>query len=417
MIKIYIKSLAAPCILALLLNGAGYAQSSIAGERWVGTWAASQQIPEPQNILPADAQRDITIRQVFHVSIGGAVLRVHLSNAFGKEPLHFTSVHISLPVAADSSAIDPRSDKALSFSGSSDVIVPAGADYISDPIQYPIASLSNLAITVHLDALPDGQTGHPGSRATSYYTYGDQVTSANLKDAKPIDHWYQISGMDVLSPANGASVIAFGDSITDGHAATINGNDRWTDVLAQRLQQSPGTKNIGVLNQGIGGNHLLIDGLGPNALARFDRDVLAQAGVHWVILLEGVNDLGGLTRNGEVSAAEHDALVQRILAAYQQIVVRAHAAGIRVIGATITPYTGSDYYHPGPASEADRETINQWIRTPGRFDDVVDFDKAVRDPSHPDRMLPAYDSGDHLHPSPAGYHAMGNAVPLSLFTR
>ena len=417
MIKIYIKSLAAHCILALLLNGAGYAQSSIAGEHWVGTWAASQQIPEPQNILPADAQRDITIRQVFHVSIGGAVLRVHLSNAFGKEPLHFTSVHISLPVAADSSAIDPRSDKALSFSGSSDVIVPAGADYISDPIQYPIASLSNLAITVHLDALPDGQTGHPGSRATSYYTYGDQVTSANLKDAKPIDHWYQISGMDVLSPANGASVIAFGDSITDGHAATINGNDRWTDVLAQRLQQSPGTKNIGVLNQGIGGNHLLIDGLGPNALARFDRDVLAQAGVHWVILLEGVNDLGGLTRNGEVSAAEHDALVQRILAAYQQIVVRAHAAGIRVIGATITPYTGSDYYHPGPSSEADRETINQWIRTPGRFDDIVDFDKAVRDPSHPDRMLPAYDSGDHLHPSPAGYHAMGDAVPLLLFTR
>lgn len=417
MIKIYIKSLATPCILALLLNGTGYAQSTMAGERWVGTWAASQQIPEPQNILPADAQRDITIRQVFHVSIGGAVLRVHLSNAFGKEPLHFTSVHISQPVAADSSTIDPRSDKALSFSGSSDVIVPPGADYTSDPIQYPIASLSNLAITFHLDALPDGQTGHPGSRATSYYTYGDQVTSANLKNARPIDHWYQISGMDVLSPANGASVVAFGDSITDGHAATTNGNDRWTDVLAQRLQQSSGTKNIGVLNQGIGGNHLLIDGLGPNALARFDRDVLAQAGVHWVILLEGVNDLGGLTRNGEVSAAEHDALVQRILAAYQQIIVRAHAAGIRVIGATITPYTGSDYYHPGPASEADRETINQWIRAPGHFDDIVDFDKAVRDPSHPDQMLPADDSGDHLHPSPTGYHAMGEAVPLSLFTR
>jgi lysophospholipase L1-like esterase len=417
MIKIYIRSLATFCILALLLNGASYAQSSMAGEHWVGTFAASQQIPEPQNILPADAQRDITIRQIFHVSIGGAVLRVHLSNAFGKEPLHFTSVHIALPVAADSSAIDSQSDKALSFSGSSAVIVPAGADYISDPIQYPIASLSNLAITVHLDALPDGQTGHPGSRATSYYTYGDQVTSANLKDAKPIDHWYQISGMDVLSPANGASVVAFGDSITDGHAATINGNDRWTDVFSQRLQQSPGTKNIGILNQGIGGNHLLIDGLGPNALARFDRDVLAQAGVHWVILLEGVNDLGGLTRNGEVSAAEHDALVQRILAAYQQMIVRAHTAGIRVIGATITPYTGSDYYHPGPASETDRETINQWIRTPGRFDDIVDFDKAIRDPSHPDRMLPAYDSGDQLHPSPAGYHAMGNAVPLSLFTR
>jgi len=417
MTKIYIKSLLAPCVLALLLNGVDYAQSTKDGGHWVGTWAASQQIPEPQNILPADAQRDITVRQIFHVSVGGAALRVHLSNAFGKEPLHFTSVHIALPVAADSSAIDPRSDKALSFAGNSDVIVPAGADYVSDSIQFPIAPFTNLAITFHLDVLPNGQTGHPGSRATSYYAYGDQVAAASLTDAVPIEHWYQISGVDVLSPANGASVVAFGDSITDGHASTTNGNDRWTNVLAERLQGAPRTRDISVLNQGIGGNHLLTDGLGPNALARFDRDVLAQANVHWVILLEGVNDLGGLTRNGEVSASEHDALVQRILAAYQQMIVRAHAAGIRVIGATITPYMGSDYYHPGPASEADRETINQWIRTPGHFDDVIDFDKAVRDPSHPDRLLPAYDSGDHLHPSPAGYHAMGDAVPLSLFTR
>jgi lysophospholipase L1-like esterase len=417
MTKIYIKSLLTFCLLTLFLDWTGYAQSTTGGEHWVGTWAASQQIPEPQNTLPADAQRDITIRQIFHLSIGGNVLRVHLSNAFGKEPLHFTSVHISLPVAADSSAIDPRSDKALSFSGNSDVTVPAGADYISEPIQYPVTPLSNLTITFHLDAPPNGQTGHPGSRATSYYTYGDQVTAASLKDSVPIEHWYQVSGIDVLAPANGASVVALGDSITDGHAATTNGNNRWTDILAERLQGSPRARNIGVLNQGIGGNHLLTDGLGPNALARFDRDVLAQAGVHWVILLEGVNDLGGLTRNGEVSAAEHDLLVHRILAAYQQIIVRAHMAGIRVIGATITPYMGSDYYHPGPASEADRETINQWIRTPGHFDDVIDFDKIVRDPSHPDQMLPAYDSGDHLHPSPAGYHAMGDAVPLSLFSR
>jgi lysophospholipase L1-like esterase len=415
--KIYVKLLFTLCFLTLFLDRGGYAQSPMDGGRWVGTWAASQQIPEPQNVLPANAQRDLTVRQIFHVSIGGAVLRVHLSNAFGKEPLYFTSVHIALPVASNFSAIDPRSDKALRFSGSSDVIVPAGADYLSDPIPYPIAPFTNLAITFHLNALPGAQTGHPGSRATSYYAHGDQVTAASLTDAVPIEHWYQISGIDVLSPANGASVVALGDSITDGHASTINGNDRWTDILTQRLQQSPGMKNIGVLNQGIGGNHLLLDGLGPNALARFDRDVLAQAGVRWVILLEGVNDLGGLTRNGEVPAAEHDALVHRILAGYQQIIVRAHATGLRVIGATITPYTGSDYYHPGPASEADRETINQWIRTPGHFDDVVDFDKAVRDPSHPDHLLPADDSGDHLHPSPAGYHAMGDAVSLSLFTR
>ena len=175
--------------------------------------------------------------------------------------------------------------------------------------------------------------------------------------------------------------------------------------------------SIGVLNQGIGGNHLLTDGLGPNVLARVDRDVLAQTGVRWVIVFEGVNDLGGLTRTGEVPAADHSALVARILTAYQQIIVRAHSHGIRVIGATVTPYTGSDYYHPGPASENDRQAINAWIRTPGHFDEVFDFDKTVRDPSQPDRLLPGYDCGDHLHPGPAGYKAIGDSIPLSLFAK
>ena len=230
-----------------------------------------------------------------------------------------------------------------------------------------------------------------------------------------MDHWYFVAGVDVLSGSAMGSVVALGDSITDGHASTTNGNDRWPDVLARRLQQSGGTRNLGVLNQGIGGNHLLIDGLGPNALARFDRDVLAQPGVRYLIVLEGVNDLGGLTRTGEVSAAEHSALVRRILAAYQQIVVRAHTHGIKVIGATILPYTGSDYYHPGPNSEADRVAVNQWIRARGHFDAVIDFDQATRDPAHPERLLPAYDSGDHLHPSPRGYATMGDSIPLSLF--
>jgi lysophospholipase L1-like esterase len=266
-----------------------------------------------------------------------------------------------------------------------------------------------------LDTPPAQETGHPGSRATSYYVHGDFVAAPNLTDPKHVDHWYQLSGVDVLAAPGAGSVVALGDSITDGHGATTNGNDRWTDVLAARLQATPATQGIGVSNQGIGGNHLLIDGLGPNALARFDRDVLATGGVRWVIVFEGVNDLGGVARNGEVTQAEHAALVERVLAAYQQIIVRAHTHGLKVIGATITPYVGSDYYHPGPLSEADRQAVNQWIRAAGHFDAVVDFDKVVGDPQHPDRLLPAYDCGDHLHPSPAGYKAIGEAVPLILF--
>lgn len=345
------------------------------------------------------------------------MLRVHLSNAFGTEPLHFTSVHIARALAASLETIDPASDRALTFFGNSDVTVPAGAEYVSNPFDYPVAALSNLAVTFHLDAGPAVETGHPGSRETSFYVHGDLVASADLPGAKTVEHWYQISGIDVAAPPDGASVVVLGDSITDGHASTVNGNDRWTNVLAERLQATAATRNIGVLNEGIGGNNLLVDGLGPNALARFDRDVLAQAGVRWLIVFEGVNDLGGLTRAGEVSPAEHALLVHRILGAYEQIVTRAHAKGLRVIGATITPYAGSDYYHPGPRNEADRQEINAWIRAAGHFDAVLDFDSVVRDPRQPDRLLPAYDCGDHLHPSPAGYRAMGEAVPLSLFAR
>jgi lysophospholipase L1-like esterase len=384
---------------------------------WVGSWAASQQIPEPQNALAPQDMTDVTIRQIVHLSVGGSALRVHLSNAFGHAPLRFISVHIARPLSPSSAAIDPASDRALTFSGETDVTVPAGAEYISDPIQYPVSALSSLAITFYLEKAPDGETGHPGSRATSYYVHADHVSSPSLPGAKTIDHWYQLSGIDVLAGPTAAAVVALGDSITDGHASTTNGNDRWTDVLAERLQSSAATRDTGVLNEGIGGNHLLTDGLGPNALTRFDRDVLAQAGVRWLIVFEGVNDLGGLTFHGEVPPAAHAQLVHRIEAAYEQIITRAHAHGIRVIGATITPYMGSDYYHPDASNEADRQAVNAWIRAPGHFDALVDFDKAMRDPQQPDRLRPAYDCGDHLHPSPAGYRAMGNAVPLALFSR
>jgi lysophospholipase L1-like esterase len=297
------------------------------------------------------------------------------------------------------------------------VTVPQGAEFVSDPLDYPVAPLSNLAVTFHIDLSPVTESGHPGSRATSYYEHGDLVSAAELTDPKHVDHWYQVSEIDVQAAPGAAAVVALGDSITDGHGATTNENDRWTDVLAQRLQSSAETRNIGVSNQGIGGNHLLHDGLGPSALARFDRDVLAPAGVRWVIVFEGVNDLGELARTTEVSAEEHAAIVSRVLAAYQQIAARAHAHGLKIYGATITPYAGSSYYHPGRLSEADRQEVNRWIRNPGHFDAVIDFDNVVRDPAHPDQLMPAYDSGDHLHPSPAGYKAMGSAIPMALFAR
>src|SRR5579863_3722297 len=384
---------------------------------WVESWGTSQQIPEPQNSLPTDDMRDATLRQIVHLSLGGSAMRVHLSNAFGTVALHFTSVHVAHPLSPSGAAIDPGTDHALTFNGKPDVTIPPGAEYVSDALDVPVAPLSNMAVTFHLEAPPMPETGHPGSRSTSYYEHGDAVTATDLPDAKHVDHWYQLTGIDVLAGPDAGTVVALGDSITDGHATTTNGNDRWTDELAARLQADKKMRDVGVSNQGIGGNHLLTDGLGPNALARLDRDVLAPAGVQWVIVFEGVNDLGGLARTGEVPPEEHAARVQHVIAAYEQILMRAHAHGLTVIGATITPYVGSDYYHPGPRSEDDRQAVNQWIRAAGHFDAVIDFDAVVRDPQRPDHLLAAYDCGDHLHPSPAGYRAMGEAVPLAMFAQ
>jgi lysophospholipase L1-like esterase len=373
---------------------------------WIATWTSAQQIPEPQNTLPSTTLTDATLRQIVHLSAGGTALRIHLSNAFGTEPLHITALHIGRPLALDAPAIDPQTDRALTFAGAPDVTLPPGAEILSDPLPLPLPPLSDVAISFHLDAPPDRQTSHPGSRATSWLVHGNHVSAPTFDNPTQFDHWFQLSEVDILTTLPAATTVTLGDSITDGHAATTNGNARWPDALSAHLQQSPLTQSIGVANQGIGGNHLLTDGLGPNALARFDRDVLAPAGVRWVILLEGINDLGGLTRTAEVPHDQHAALVQRILAAYQQLISRAHAHQLLIYGATLTPDAGSDYYNPGPLSEADRQTINTWIRTPHHFDAVLDFDQVVRDPTHP----------QPLHPSPAGYRAIGESIPLTLFT-
>jgi lysophospholipase L1-like esterase len=414
----YARNFSALILLLVAWGTAGMSQSGQpAAGHWVASWGASQQIPEPQNALSAEDMTDATLRQVFHLSLGGRAVRVHFSNAFGIEPLHITSAHIAHPLSPASASIDAASDRQITFAGSPDADIPAGAELISDPVAFSAAALSDVAVSFHLESPPLRETGHPGSRATSYYVHGDFAGAASLTEPKHIDHWYQVSEIDVAASPEAAVVVALGDSITDGHGATTNGNDRWTDELARKLQNTTATRDVGVSNQGIGGNHLLTDGLGPNALARFDRDVLAPAGVRWVIVFEGVNDLGGLAQDGEVSPAEHAALVQRVLATYQQIIERAHAHGLKVFGATITPYVGSGYYHPGPLNEADRQNVNRWIRTPGNFDAMIDFDAVVRDPEHPDQLLPGFDCGDHLHPSPAGYKAMGDAIPLALFSR
>jgi peptidoglycan/xylan/chitin deacetylase (PgdA/CDA1 family) len=363
-------------LASVALAGAGIAATP--GERWVAAWATSQQIPEPRNALPAEDLKDATLRQIVRLQLGGTRLRVRFSNAFGTAPL-------TIDAATIAKALDPASPR-------------IGAA---------------TAVTIHLPDAPAQQTSHPGSRATSYYLHGNQVGAPDLPGAKSIEHWYQLAGIETVS-AHGSAVVVVGDSITDGAATPANANKRWPDDLQLRLRADPALRDMAVLNAGIGGNRLLNDGLGPNVLARFDREVLTPPGVTHMIVLEGVNDLGTATRDAPISTEAHAALVARMIGTYRQMIARAHAHGIKAIGATITPYGGSGYYHPGPESEADRQAINAWIRAPGHFDGVIDFDAAVRDPARPSFMLKADDSGDGLHPSVAGYQAMADSVPLAL---
>ncbi|ATI83125.1 SGNH/GDSL hydrolase family protein [Sphingobium yanoikuyae] len=400
--------------LSLLALATSPAAAKTCTPTWVSGWASSQFRPTGDAALPAGTLKDQSLRQIVRPSIAGDRLRVRISNLAGTAPLHIAGVSIARAPASTSPAIDPGTLISLRFDGSPDLIVPAGADYLSDPVSLPVAALDNIAVTIRYQGEPE-QTSHPGSRATSWHMPGDHLTDTAMAGAASFDHWFNLAALEVERCAPARLVVALGDSITDGKGSTTNGNDRWTDRLAQRLQADPKRRDIAVVNQGIGGNRLLNDGLGPNALARLDRDVLAQPGVTHLVLLEGVNDLGTLTRDAPVSVADHKAHVARIIGAYRQIIARAHARGIKVIGATIMPFVGNDYYHADAQNEADRQAVNAWIRAPGHFDGLVDFDRAARDPARLDRLLPAYDGGDALHPNPAGYRAMGDAVPLTLF--
>ncbi len=405
-------------VLFLSLTLTAAAQSVPANLHWAGSWATSPMQPTPPEVPPTSIFQNATLRQIVHLSTGGEYVRIRLSNVFGAGPLHVTSVHIAEAVNPASSQINTATDTVVTFNGKPDATIPSGAAYVSDPIKFDAKPLSNLAITFHFNQPPAPETFHDNSNETSYLVHGNQVSAPELNDATEIKHWFWLTGVEVGKPERDRCVVAFGDSITDGWQSTVNGNNRWPDALADRLQANPATRSVCVLNEGISGNRVLLDGTGPAAVARLNRDVLAEPGVKYVILLEGINDIGHLAREGHASQADIDTLVTHLTEAYQQIINAAHASGLKIIGATLTPFRGCSYYtKQGPLFEAARQKVNAWIRQPGHFDGVVDFDKVTRDPSQPDRFLPAYDSGDHLHPNPAGYKAMADAINLKWFEK
>ncbi len=391
------------CSLALLLLVVSSAAS--VESRWVGAWMSSQQLCEDKNRPPAPGFAGATLRQVVRLSLGGACLRIHISNAFGDAPLTVDSAQVA--VSLGDGAICPESSRAVLFHGRPVITIPPGALAVSDPVDLPVVAQADLAVTFHLPAVPAAITSHPGSRTTSYLRPGADTTAATMTDAVRVDHWYYLSSIEVApAPAVAAAVVALGDSITDGRGTTTNQNTRWPDNLVRRLQADPQLRGVAVLNAGIGGNRMLGDGLGPGALARFERDVLVPTGVRWLIVLEGVNDLGSRGADRKPSAED-------LIVAYEQMIRRAHARGIRVYGATITPLGGSFYDQPG--NEEDRQAVNRWIREGGGFDAVIDFDAALRDPAQPARLRAEADSGDHLHPNDEGYRLMAEAVDLRLF--
>ncbi|MGI9075479.1 MAG: SGNH/GDSL hydrolase family protein [Bryobacteraceae bacterium] len=386
---------------------------------WAGTWGAS---PSPQLSDVAQMSKakltfaNQTLREIVHVSIGGSLVRVRLSNAYGQEAVEIGGAHIAL--RQKGAAITAGSDHVLTFSGRSSITIPPNALVLSDAIPLHIAPSSDLAISIFLPKSTLGAGIHYSAQQTNYLAAGDLTSAPDIPNPSTLGSWAFLTGVDVAGPEAASTLVAFGDSITDGARSTDDTNHRWPNFLAERLLRQTGAIPIGVLNEGIGGNRILHDpnskiAFGVNALARFDHDVLAQPAVKYVIVLEGINDLGhagpNLFPNEQVSAED-------IIAGLKQLIERAHEKGIKIYGSTLTPFLGTPF--PGYFSEAKemrRKAVNQWIRTSRAFDAVIDFEKAVQDPANPDHMAPAFDSGDHLHPKDDGYKAMADCVDLSLF--
>jgi lysophospholipase L1-like esterase len=394
-------------------------------EHWVATWAAS---PIATNIPAAPAKpvavgapaaapakpgpapprsfNNQTIRMVVNTSIGGRSVRVELANTFGTDRLKIGSAHIAL--RDHDSAIVPASDRKLTFSGLASATIPPGASMISDPVDLSVPAVGDLVVSVYLP----GDSGPPTQHATGLHTTyvsseGDFTGLPDFTPARTTNSWYFLSGVQVLAPADTGVIVAFGDSITDGATSTNDTDAAWPSVLARRLYDA-GVTNLAVVNEGISGNRVLADGAGVSVLARFERDVLTQPGIKYLVFMEAINDIGQASRAGATPVT-----TEEIIAIYKQMIARAHMRGIKVIGATLTPYEGAAYYsEPG---EGIRTAVNQWIRTTGMLDGVVDFDLVTRDPEHRGKFRPGFNIRDNLHPNDAGYKAMAESIDLSLF--
>jgi lysophospholipase L1-like esterase len=393
--------------------GVSRAQAAPKSQQWVGAWAASPVLADGGfRVRPFCGT---TLREIAHISVGGPRIRVRFTNEFGTDPLTIADAHAAL--SAGGAKIQPGSDHSITFAGSSTVRIPPGAVMYSDPVDLAVAPLSDVAVSFYIPSqIMRGETFHDFGNQDNFFIAGDVASAADLGQgtAEPtvLGSWYFFDGIDVPATEGSRAIVALGDSITDGAHSTRNANRRWPDFLAQRLQQDPQLKGVSVLDEGIGGNRVLNDVVGPSALARLDRDVLAQNGVRYVVMLESINDIGRLAH---LSAPEDDITAEQLEAAMHQIVDAAHEHGIKAIGATLTPYGGSGGY--SEKGEQIREQVNDWIRTSGVFDGVADFDKATRDPQNPTRFAASADSGDHLHPGDEGYRAMAASIDLALFAK
>lgn len=383
------------------------------GMRWVGTWTSTPAVVEG---MALNAQ---TVRNIAHVSIGGRVLRVRISNAYGMHKLDIGAASIAL--RGEGAGIVAGSDRNLTFNGSASTTIAAGALVVSDPVELDVAPLSDLAVSVYLPGnLPDSFqiTGHGVARQTNYVSgTGDFTSATTLPVEEATEAHLFVSGIDVLAPDGTAGIVALGDSLTDCNISRVDANNRWPDQLARRLVERGGARVPAVMNQGIGGSRLINDARGGSVQRRFDRDVLAQPGVSHVIVLIGINDLRNRPRK-----AEEEVTAEEMISGLHQIALRARTHGLKIFGGTLLTFENENYLPPPglpglytKEGEVKRLAINEWIRTSGAFDAVIDFETALADPEHPTQMLPVYDCGDHLHPSDEGYLRMGDIIDLSLF--